>query len=129
MENNSDNMFSWADSRISTIYDSRSKITLDKGAYFTFSKFISVIVRVGVTGVTKFREVENPEWGVEKQKESVKALLEYMENIKTKNKNSKFKHVRFSFILLEEYNEEYEKLMKSTNSKYTSKSQDFFDLF
>jgi hypothetical protein len=39
-----------------------------------------------------------------------------MENVKLKNKNSKFKQVRFSFILLEEYTSEGEKWI-SQNSK------------
>ena len=58
---------------------------------------------MGSVSACKLRDSENPEFWAEKQKDSLKTLLEYMESVKAKNKNTRFKHVRFSFMLLEEY--------------------------
>lgn len=54
-----------------------------------------------------------------------------MENIKIKNKNSKFKQVRFTFILIEEYNSEGEKWVVTQSDRMydDSKGRDFFQLF
>jgi hypothetical protein len=69
---------------------------------------------------------------VEKQKSSLKALLEYMESIKMKDKNKKFKQVRFSFLLVEEYITEADKWMGmiiDPTLKEGTKSNTFFDMF
>jgi hypothetical protein len=55
-----DNMFTWADQQ-------RKKIG-EKGSIFTFSKFIDTLVRVGIVGISKLREVEDPEWWLARQK-------------------------------------------------------------
>ena len=86
-------MFSWADQQ-------QRRKAGERGSIFTFSKFIDTLVRVAVSGIARLREVEDPEWWMTHQKETLKALFEYMENVKVKNKNSRFKQVRFSFILL-----------------------------
>jgi len=55
-----------------------------------------------------------------------------MESVKTKNKNSRFKQVRFSFIIFEEYSSEGDKLLgmqTEHNIKDTHRSMDFFDMF
>ena len=75
----------------------------DRLSAFGFSRYLELLVRVAMISVQKLREVEDPEWWANHQKECVKALFEYMENVRTKVKNSRFKHVRFSFILYDEY--------------------------
>jgi hypothetical protein len=51
--------------------------------------------------------------------------------VKVKNKNSRFKQVRFTFILLEEYSSEGEKWLTVQTDRFqeTSKDQNFFQLF
>lgn len=44
-----DNMFTWADQQ-------RRKMG-EKGSIFTFSKFVDTLVRVGIVGISKLREV------------------------------------------------------------------------
>lgn len=53
-------MFTWADQQ-------RKKIG-EKGSIFTFSKFIDTLVRVGIVGISRLREVEDPEWWLVRQK-------------------------------------------------------------
>jgi glutamine cyclotransferase len=51
--------------------------------------------------------------------------------VKVKNKNNKFKQVRFTFILLEEYNSEGDKWVTTQTDRMLddSKGRDFFQLF
>lgn len=53
-------MFTWADRQ-------RFKIG-ERGSIFTFSKFVDTLVRVGIVGVPRLREVEDPEWWMVHQK-------------------------------------------------------------
>lgn len=53
-------MFTWADQQ-------RKKIG-EKGSIFTFSKFVDMLVRVGIVGVPKLREIEDPEWWLSHEK-------------------------------------------------------------
>ena len=85
-----------------------------------------------MVSIQKLREVEDPEWWASHQKECVKALFEYMENIRAKVKNSRFKHVRFSLILYDEYKPEkwkWESLAMDPQLKPMASHGDFFDMF
>jgi hypothetical protein len=44
-----ENMFTWA--------DQQRKRTGEKGSIFTFAKFIDTLIRVGIVGVSRLREV------------------------------------------------------------------------
>lgn len=104
----------------------------DRVSFFGFSKYLELLVRTSLVGISRLREVEDPEWWMSRQKECLKALFEYMEGVKSKVKNSRFQHVRFSLILYEEYKNEREKwqeLSIDRQMKPTSNQGDFFDLF
>jgi hypothetical protein len=100
------------------------------GSVLTFSKFIEVLVAVSRIGISRLREVDNPEWWIERQKDSLKSLMEYMEATKTKNKNNRYKQIRFSFLVAEEYTESAEKWLRPQTARDSPEQRgDFFDMF
>ena len=117
LERSTANLFSYADLNHSRKQERQNALP--------FSKFIDILVRVAIVGANKLRDSENPEYWADRQKESLKTLLEYMESIRAKNKNTRFRQVRFSFILFEEYSPE-EKLGYGEEHSH---SLDFFSMF
>lgn len=73
------------------------------GKVFRVNMFVEVLVAVSRVVLPKLRQVDDPEHWEGRQKEMLKILFEYMETVKSREKQSKFKDCRFSFIVLEEY--------------------------
>lgn len=118
-----DHPFAWPDHHLKRKY-------AHLGSVLTFSRFIELLVAVSRVGIGRLREVDNPEWWIERQKDSLKSLMEYMETTKAKNKSSRHHQTRFSFLVAEEYTDSAEKWLRPQTAREGAEERgDFFAMF